>query len=54
MSDGVDEAELEFSDESSCSFEIGAKANHLTVTYHEAPKGTVVNYDESTQDNPQQ
>ena len=50
MSDGVEEAELGFTDESSALFEIGAKANHLTITYTEAPKGTKVVYDDSEPD----
>lgn len=51
MSDGVEEAELGFTDESTALFEIGAKANHLTITYNEAPKGTKVVYDDSEPDN---
>ena len=50
MSDGVEEAELGFEDESTALFEIGAKANHLTITYTEAPKGTKVVYDNSEPD----
>ena len=50
MSDGVEEAELGFTDESNALFEIGAKANHLTITYNEAPKGTKVVYDDSEPD----
>lgn len=33
--DGVDTAEMIFPDGSSADFEIGAKANHLTITYQE-------------------
>ena len=33
--DGVDTAEMLFPDESAAEFEIGAKANHLTITYRE-------------------
>ena len=47
MLDGVEEAELGFTDESSALFEIGAKANHLTITYTEPPKGTKIEYDDS-------
>lgn len=35
MSDGVETAELGFDDGSTAIFEIGAKANHLTITYTE-------------------
>lgn len=47
MTDGVEEAELGFDDESTALFEIGAKANHLTITYSEPPKGTEITYDDS-------
>ena len=47
MFDGVEEAELGFDDESHALFEIGAKANHLTLTYFEPPKGTQLKYDDS-------
>ena len=50
MSDGVEEAELGFDDESTALFEIGAKANHLTLTYYEAPPGAVIEYDDSESD----
>jgi hypothetical protein len=50
MSDGVEEAELGFTNESTALFEIGAKANHLTITYNEAPKGIKVVYDDSEPD----
>ena len=50
MSDGVEESELGFTDESTALFEIGAKANHLTITYTEAPKGLKVVYDDSEPD----
>lgn len=33
MLDGVEEAELGFADGSTAVFEIGADANHLTITY---------------------
>ncbi len=44
MSDGVEEAELGFVDESTALFEIGAKANHLTITYYESRSGTTLTY----------
>ena len=47
MSDGVEEAELGFDDESTVSFEIGAKANHLTLTYYESPKTIEITHDDS-------
>jgi len=47
MMDGVEEAELGFDDESTALFEIGAKANHLTLTYYAPPQGTVIKYDDS-------
>ena len=47
MSDGVEEAELGFDDESTVLFEIGAKANHLTLTYNEAPKTIEITHDDS-------
>lgn len=51
MMDGVEEAELEFADESLALFEIGAKANHLTVTYTEPPKdASNIKYDDSESD----
>lgn len=51
MMDGVEESELEFTDGSSALFEIGAKANHLTVTYTQPPKRPVtIEYDDSTGD----
>jgi len=51
MVDGVEEAELGFVDESTAMFEIGAKANHLTVTYYAPPKNaTKIKYDDSTPD----
>jgi len=53
MIDGVEEAELGFDDGSTALFEIGAKANHLTVTYNQAPKDTVIEYDDSEADEDQ-
>lgn len=47
MFDGVEEADLGFEDDSHALFEIGAKANHLTMTYFEPPKGTQIKYDDS-------
>lgn len=47
MSDGVEESELGFDDESTVLFEIGAKANHLTLTYYEAPKTVEITHDDS-------
>jgi hypothetical protein len=47
MTDGIEEAELGFDDGSTALFEIGAKANHLTLTYTEAPKGISLEYDDS-------
>ena len=47
MTDGIEQAELGFDDESTALFEIGAKANHLTLTYYVAPKGTKLVYDDS-------
>jgi len=49
MFDGVEQAELGFDDESTALFEIGYKANHLTITYFEPPEGTdtKIKYDES-------
>ena len=49
MSDGVEEAELGFTNDSTAIFEIGAKANHLTLTYYEPPKqtGPAIKYDDS-------
>jgi hypothetical protein len=50
MSDGVEEAELGFSDESTALFEIGSKANQLTITYFEPPQESKVTYDDSDPD----
>jgi hypothetical protein len=47
MTDGIEQAELGFEDESTVLFEIGAKANHLTLTYYEPPKGAKLVYDDS-------
>lgn len=51
MSDGVEEAELGFANDSTIMFEIGANANHLTLTYYEPPKlPTKITYDDSEAD----
>jgi hypothetical protein len=52
MFDGVEEAELGFDDGAMALFEIGVKANHLTLTYTEAkePQVPEVKYDDSTGD----
>ena len=51
MSDGIEQAELGFDDESSVLFEIGADANHLTLTYNESPKkGIELKHDDSLPD----
>ena len=53
MIDGVEEAELGFDDGSTALFEIGAKANHLTLTYNQASPDTVIKYDDSDADEEQ-
>jgi len=47
MSDGVEEAELGFTDDSTALFEIGAKANHLTLTFYETKTPQTLTYDDS-------
>lgn len=50
MSDGIEESELGFVDGSTALFEIGANANHLTITFYETKHKQTLTYDDSDAD----